>query len=127
MTSVVLDASALLALINKEKGYEIVEKYLPDSIMSSINLAEVATVLMRLDIPFDEVTDLLSNIMKEIIPFDERQAYIAARWYQKTKTFGLSLADRACLALAESKKLSVITADKAWANIDKSIEVILLR
>lgn len=127
MTKVVLDASALLALINQEKGFEIVEKYLPNSIMSSINLAEVVTVLMRLGIPLAEVNDLLVGIIKEIIPFDENQAYITAEWHQITKSLGLSLADRACLALASSKKLPVITADKAWGKIDKEIEIILLR
>ncbi|NNM59012.1 MAG: type II toxin-antitoxin system VapC family toxin [Legionellales bacterium] len=127
MTKVVLDASALLALINQEEGWEIVEKYLPGSIMSSINLAEVVTVLMRLGIPLNKIKSLLSGIMKEIIPFDESQAYIAAEWYTKSKSLGLSLGDRACLALASSQKIPVITADRVWGKIDKEIEVILLR
>ena len=65
--------------------------------------------------------------MTEIVPFDANQAATSAALRQITKTLGLSLGDRACLALAQQKQLPVITADKIWGKLNLSIDVILAR
>ena len=125
--STVFDASALLVLLNKEPGYEVIEKYLPDAIMSAVNFAEVITVLVSIGVPHTEAVNLSSELINEIIPFDTTQAAISAELRQITKPFGLSLGDRACLALAQQKKLPVITSDKIWGKLKFSFEIIMAR
>lgn len=120
---IVFDASALLILLNKESGYEIVEEHIPQAIMSAVNLAEVITVLVSVGMPHVEAVDLTSELIADIIPFDATQAAISAAFSKLTKPFGLSLGDRACLALAQNKKLPVITADQIWKKINLPIEI----
>ena len=62
-----------------------------------------------------------------VVPFDEEQAYKAGLLRQTTRSQGLSLGDRACLALAHSLGLPAITADRAWSNLNVGVEVILVR
>jgi len=127
MNKVVLDASALLTLISQEKGSDAVAKALPDAIMSTVNLSEVAAILLhRLHIPEEEVRPMLSDLV-ESISFDETQAYIAAELMGTTKHKGLSFGDRACLALGIKLKRPVLTADKAWTDIKTEAQVILIR
>lgn len=123
----VLDASALLALINKESGSEQVEKILPKCVMSAINLSESAAVLASISIPQEKIKDMLSELVREIIPFDHEQAFEAAFLRNVTKNYGLSLGDRACIALGRVKKIPVITADKIWADIACGVEIHLIR
>ena len=127
MSKVVIDASAILALLNKEPGHEIVDSHLPHSIMSTVNLSETLAVLTEIGIAHKDAADLVITLIKEIIPFDEKQAVIAAALRKNTKSNGLSLGDRACLALAKELNLSAVTADKAWANANHSVKVILIR
>lgn len=127
MTSIILDASALLALIQNENGSEIVEKHLSNAVMSTVNISEVATLLVKLGLPADEIGTMISSLVRRIVPFDLGQAYIAADLIQETKTLGLSFADRACLSLAKQLELPVITADKAWGRLAMDIEIRLLR
>lgn len=124
---VVFDASALLALLNKEPGYTIAEKYLSQAMMSTINLAEVLTILIGIGIPQFEAVTMTTELIADIVPFDAEQALETAYLRQKTKPFGLSLGDRACLALAQRQQLTVITADKIWKEINLPIEVIVIR
>ena len=123
----VLDASALLALINKEPGGEKVREFLPKCIMSAVNLSESAAVLASISIPHENIKSILTELVGEIIPFNDEQAFEAAFLRNLTKSIGLSLGDRACLALGRLKKLPVITADKVWANIDYGVDVHLIR
>lgn len=127
MTNIILDASALLALIQNENGSEIVEQHLPNAVMSTVNISEVATLLVKLGLPADEIGTMISSLVRRIVPFDLGQAYIAADLIQETKTLGLSFADRACLSLAKQLELPVITADKAWGRLAIDIEIRLLR
>lgn len=124
---VVLDASALIALFKKEKGAEVIEKYLPRAIMSAVNFSEVISVLANAGIDEEEAKILTTDVLKEIIPLDIEQAYLVAKLRPITKKYGLSLGDRSCLALAQIKKTTVITADKIWNNLQLNginIEVI---
>lgn len=127
MNKIVLDASAVLAFMNKEQGFEIVEPYLPHSMISTINLSEVISILLAHKIEAQEANTLLDCMMNEIVPFDEGQALMTANLKKITQAYGLSLADRACLGLAKIKHLPVLTADKVWKKLDISVKVILIR
>lgn len=127
MSKYVLDASALLALFNKEKGWEKVLDILPHSIMSAVNLSECAAILFMLNIPRAEVVSLLNSFIPEIVAFDDHQAILAGELRTITKEKGLSLGDRACLALSKEKKLTALTADKAWMDINSDIRIECIR
>jgi len=127
MNKAVLDSSALLAFINEENGYEIVEKYLPHAMMSSINIAEVVAVLSLVDIPEDIIINIINDLDIEIINFDQEQALQTGFLRKRTKAAGLSLGDRACINLASIKNLTIVTADKIWDKLDLSNNIILIR
>lgn len=127
MEKVVFDASALIALIYQEKGCELVEKYLPHAEISTVNLAEVASYMIKKEVPSKEAAQLLQDLSLDVKPFDESQALLAAALYSTTSVKGLSLGDRACLALAITQKHPVITADKVWATLKLDAKIILIR
>lgn len=124
----VFDTSAIIALIKKEPGAEIVAKHLNNFIISSVNYSEVASILIK-KLPPNQVVSLLNKFIPEIIPFTEEVAINAAILYPYTKEYGLSLGDKACIALAQAKNLPILTADKVWKTLEKelNIEVILIR
>ncbi|AIL66185.1 twitching motility protein PilT (plasmid) [Rickettsiales bacterium Ac37b] len=126
MNNYILDSSALIALIRKESGAEIVARYLKESIISSVNFSEVVAILAR-KIPKDIIVDLLSKLVSEIVLFDELQAIEAGMLYPQTKAYGLSLGDRACIALAINKGLPVLTADTSWSSLNLGINIINIR
>lgn len=123
----VLDASALLALINTESGNETVAQYLPEACMSTVNLAEVAAILNQINMPPHEILLLLNGLIANVVPFDATQAYQTAQLRALTKQQGLSLGDRACLALGKLYHIPVITADKVWEKLDLGVPVIVIR
>jgi PIN domain nuclease of toxin-antitoxin system len=127
VSEVVLDASALLALLNAENRAQIVEDLLPQAVISAVNLAEVVTRLSAVGMPEREIHESLSLLGLEIIPFDEEQAFQAGLLYSQTVSFGLSLGDRACLALAIRTAATVVTADRAWENLKLDIDIKLIR
>lgn len=129
MNSVVLDASALLALLNQEVGHLLVQERLDFSraIMSAVNVAEVITVLIDSGVPQVDAEAITAELLTEIVPFDYQQAGISASLQGVTKSYGLSLGDRACLALAQIKKLPVLTADKNWQQVKAMVHVELIR
>lgn len=124
---VILDASALLALIQEDPGCEDVEKCLPDVIMSSVNVSEVISILLRIKLPINEIQDILSELIIEVKDFSHEQALVAAEIGHLNTNLGLSLGDRACLALAKSSNHPVLTADKIWANINDKIDIRIIR
>lgn len=127
MSEVVLDASALLAVVLSEPGAERVADSLDDALISSVNLAETAAVLMDAGIPSARVRGRLSQLAFTTVPFEEEDAFLAAELRPLTRTLGLSLGDRACLALARRGGLPALTADRAWAELDVGVEVRLIR
>jgi ribonuclease VapC len=123
---VVLDSSAVIALIKREQGADIVIQHLSDAVLSSVNLIEIATYLGR-SLPFEAVEKVLASLELSVISCDESQAMLAAVMAGEGRNYGLSLGDRACLALAKLYKLPVLTADKIWQKLDRGVEVRVIR
>jgi PIN domain nuclease of toxin-antitoxin system len=127
VSNYVLDASALLSLLNSEDGSDLVLGFLPDSVISTVNLAEVVTRLSILSMPEGEVREALTLLGLEIIPFDEEQAFRAGLLSAYTQPLGLSLGDRACLALALTTQSTALTADRVWKDLDIGVAIKLIR
>src|SRR3990167_5745144 len=125
--SVIFDSSALLALLQEEPGYKIAEEHLTTFIMSAINVSESIAGLIKIGIPPNEAKITILDIVKNIVPFCAEQACIAAQFIPFTKSLGLSLGDRACLALGKQLNLTVLTTDKVWKKPNLGIHIQLLR
>jgi PIN domain nuclease of toxin-antitoxin system len=124
-----LDASALLALLRGEPGGQVVRPFLTDAAMSALNWAEVVGYYSRSGGSEQDIRALLDPLPISRIPFDETMAYIAGMMLPVTRTAGLSLGDRACLALAKHLNLKVLTADRPWKPLGGAlgIDVELIR
>lgn len=125
--SVVLDSSAVLAVLWNEPGNELVLQRIDGAIISAVNHAEVLTKIADRSSDGTRAIRLLTNLAVEVVGFDEAQAEAVGALRTKTKHLGLSLGDRACLALATTKGWPVLTADKAWTELSLNIEVQLVR
>ena len=124
---VVLDASALLTVFLSEPGGERVLPILHYALVSAVNLAEVITRMIDLGAAAEHVLSRVESVQCEVCPFTEQQARVAAELQSITRPFGLSLGDRACLALAIDRKATVYTTDKAWKNLPLSIQIEVIR
>ena len=113
----VLDASALLCLLNGEPGAERVAEALPRSAVSAVNLSEVASKLADMGGAQDRIEIALRALHLRVVPFDEAQAMGAGALRPRTKRLGLSFGDRACLALARQLSATALTADRVWADL----------
>lgn len=112
----VLDASALLALLYREPGSDDIESRLDGSLLSTVNLTEVLQKASAAGLDPDEILGLI-RAMVSIVPFDDAMALEAARLWRTTKSLGLSLADRACLALTVQSNGIAVTTDRDWAQL----------
>ena len=129
MPDYVLDASAILALLQNEPGAAYVRARVErtNSIISAVNLAEVGYKMADHGLAGAQVREAMIEFGVEVRPFDAGQAMILADLYVPTKNLGLSLADRACLALAQLMGLPALTADRVWRDVDPYIEIELIR
>ena len=125
--SVVFDSSALLALSFGEVGAERAARGLKGGMMSAVNVAEVISRYVDQGASEEEARTSLQAFGLEIRPFDETQAMAAGLMRTTTQKLGLSLGDRACLALAVQEGATVFTADRTWTALDLEIEVELIR
>ncbi len=126
--NVILDSSALLALLKNEPGANIVESLLGAITMSSINVSEVATVLLDSEMTLEECQNIILPFISAIVPYDEEQAFLTADLRKKTKSYGLSLGDRACISLGQKLQLPIYTADKIWGKLKlENTEIKLIR
>ena len=123
----VLDSSAILALINNEAGAQQVEPLISKSIVSAVNFSETLAILERHGIKTKEGSHLLRAMIKEIIPFTAEHAFISSEIYLSCQAKGLSLGDRACLALGISSNKPVITADRVWQELSLNINIRCIR
>jgi ribonuclease VapC len=127
VTEVVLDSSAVLALLNDEKGADLVRAELDQAVIGAVNLAEVLTVLSDCGLSDIEAEAAFAALDIEVVPFDAPAAGATARLRPTTKSAGLSLGDRACLALARQRKVKAMTADRAWTRLKLPIEIDIIR
>ena len=125
----ILDASALLAVVLREIGAESVLDTLKSGVqMSTVNIAEVASRLHQEGWTTFQVNAIFEELPIEIVPFDLATAMLAGRYRPQTVHLGLSLGDRACLATANLRAGTAVTADRAWLELDlQGVEVQCIR
>jgi PIN domain nuclease of toxin-antitoxin system len=124
----VLDASALLAVLNREPGAEkLTPQLLSAATSSTVNLAEVQSKLVSRGIKPDEAWEATISPIREAAVFTGEQAKIAGSLIAQTSTLGLSLGDRACLALGIALKAPVYTADRIWKNLKLGVRIHVVR
>jgi ribonuclease VapC len=127
MPDVVLDASAVLALVGSERGADEVRRILESAVMSAVNLAEVLTKLADRGLSETAQRRMRARLGFTVRDFDERSAWISAGLRAATRARGLSAGDRACLGLALHEGLPVLTADASWSTVDVGVEVRVIR
>jgi PIN domain nuclease of toxin-antitoxin system len=123
----ILDASALLVFLHNEPGAERVRIALDSARVSTVNWAEVLQKSLRRQVDINSMQEEFTEIGVTFEPFTPNQAELVAHLWEKTRQFRLSLADLSCLALAMEQEAAVMTADRAWANLDLGIEIQLVR
>lgn len=119
----VLDASALLAWLHDEPGAERVDPFLEEARISAVNWSEVMQKALHRGVDTRGLQEDLTALGAKIVPFSTAQAEDAASLWPVTRSLGLSLADRACLALARALGAPVLTADGAWSELEVGIQV----
>lgn len=125
--SVALDTSAVLALLFDEPGRERVDPVVDEALISAVNLAEIVSKLVESGYEDAEAERAIDGLLPLVVPFDIPQAVDAGALRRETRQFGLSLGDRACLALARRELARVLTADRVWADLDLGIEIEVIR
>jgi len=123
----VLDASAVLALLKREPGAERVRAVLDRAILGTVNAAEVQSKLVDLGLSRQAAEARIRFLGCRILAFSEDQAIEAGSLIAQTRSLGLSLGDRACLALAIDRKATVYTTDQSWKNLSLGIEIEVIR
>ena len=125
--SAVLDASALLAYLQREPGHERVAAVLSQSVISAVNWTEVIGKTHSAGLQTEDLLDSLARLGLTVEPFSSTQAEIAGRLLERTRPLGLSLADRACLALALDRGEVAHTADRAWLRLRPELDIEAIR
>ncbi|HWK34609.1 MAG TPA: type II toxin-antitoxin system VapC family toxin [Hyphomicrobium sp.] len=125
--TVVLDSSAVLAVINSERGAEQVIALLDGALLSSVNHAEVMSKLNEKGLDRDLARSTVLSLGVQILDYGIDLADRTGELRTQTRDLGLSLADRACLALAEREGVAVVTGDRKWGQLKVGIEVRLFR
>ena len=110
-----------------EPGGEAIAGSLEGGLLSTVNLAEIHARLLRRGSTSDDAWNGISALKCNVCSFSPEQARIAAELGNRTQAFGLSLGDRACLALAVERKAKVYTADRTWKNLSLGIEIEVIR
>jgi ribonuclease VapC len=127
MSSVVLDASALLALLQDELGGDLVrERIAHGAAISAVNYEEVLSVLCD-RIPLETAAALVDELELDCVPFDRRQARVATSLKPLYPRGHVSQADRACLALALELGQPALTGDRKWRDAETGAIVELIR
>lgn len=127
MSHYVFDASAFLAIVRKERGADLAASRLPGSSMSTINASEALMRGAEKGCSFELMRLLLANEGVSLVEFDEALAVSTALLRPATRAFGLSFADRACIATAVRLSAAIVTADRVWAELDLPCKVELIR
>lgn len=127
MAKAVLDSSALLAAIDEESGAEVLAAVILDAMISAVNLAEVVTKLVARGATRDDYQAAIAAFDLETVDFSRQMAEATGELVARTHPRGLSLGDRACIALGVSVGLPVYTADKNWSGQDLGCEIRQIR
>lgn len=128
MSRIVLDASANLAVINREEGQEkLTPELLADAVCSTVNLSEVQAKLVSRGWSPAEAWEDATSPVRTAIPFVEEHARIAGTLVSQTRQLGLSLGDRACLALSLALAAPAYTAERAWKKLKLGISIHTIR
>lgn len=127
MAEGVLDASAPLAVLGNEPGSDRVLPFLGGGRISSVNLAEVLSKLVDMGMPLSVAEDVVDRLGLQMEPLDRDGAVAMASLRDATRSRGLSIGDRACLALARRLGVVAVTADRAWAGLDDVAEISVIR
>lgn len=124
----VFDASAVLAALFDEPGGDRVTELWADgeNLLSTVNYSEVISKLAERGMPDDEIRLVMEGVPLKLAQFDQESAHAAGLLRRSTKSLGLSLGDRACLALARSRGAQAVTADRVWKK-HKDIDVLVVR
>lgn len=117
MTSAVLDASAVLALLKGERGAAKVAGVVADAVVGTVNQAEIVSHFVHLGASMEDIRFMLSALPYRLVPADEFLSWKAGAMRAVTASAGLSLGDRFCLALAKQLDVPAFTADKAWKDV----------
>jgi len=123
----VLDASAVLSLVQGEPGAEQVVACIPGALISAVNLAEVVAKLAEAGMPRGAIELALSALGLRVVDLDQASAYEVGVMRPATRAHGLSLGDRACLALGVAAGIPVLTSDRAWESVDIGAAVEVIR
>jgi ribonuclease VapC len=121
------DASVVLAFLRRETGAERARGMLADAHISAANIIEVRSRLLDLGMEDNLVDDLVGPLPLTVHPLTEKHARTAATLRIPTRKIGLSLGDRACLALAIERNATAVTMDRAWADLNLGVNVLVLR
>ena len=129
MTEIVLDSSAVLALMQREPGADAVAAVLPGALLAMVNLAEIVTKLCERGIAVDVARSAVASLGVKIAEFTEEQACLIGELRLLTRSAGLSLGDRACLALGKVSAATVLTTERVWAQVASisGVEIRLIR
>lgn len=127
MSRVMLDASALLAFLNGEPGGDTVPAMTGDAVISSVNFAEIVSVLTAQGMDEALVRKQLGLLVLDVRDFGRQAAEEAGFMIAQTRSSGLSLGDRACLAAARHERIPALTADRSWSKIDVGVEIQFIR
>lgn len=117
MTSAVLDASAVLALVRDEPGADKVASHIGRAAISAVNLQEVVKELLLSGLDEATTRELLGELRLDVRAHDADAAYAAAALHAQTREFGRGLGDRSCLALAVQLGVPALTADREWKKV----------
>ncbi len=125
--STVFDSSAVLAILFGEPGGRRAAEALGSGVLSAVNASEVVARLIDRGARDEDARQALHGVDLAVRPFDESLAVAAGLLRRSTRGRGLSLGDRACLALALRERAPVLTADRAWTTLELDVEVELIR
>ena len=127
MAEAILDSSAVLALLRGEPGADRIRRVIARSLLCSVNLTEVIGKLIERGAPASAAVQIARSLPYQVVPYDEDLASDAGVLWGETRASGLSLGDRACLALARREGLPALTTDQRWARETVGVDVQLIR
>jgi PIN domain nuclease of toxin-antitoxin system len=129
MKPILFDSSAIIAVLANESGADKVRAVLADGAISSVNYAEVVGFLARTSRSREIAVQVFQALQVEIVSFDADLAATTGMLVNETRSAGLSLGDRACLALAQHRDAQVLTADRAWSKLGRTLglDIVVIR